>query len=144
MPKEVSAGAIVFRYDGEIKYLFLQYEAGHWDFPRGGIEKREMEKETAKREILEETGISDLTFIDGFREKIFWFYKKDGKTFYKEAIFYLAKTESKEIKLSSEHIAFKWLDFKEAIEQASFDNTKRILKKAQDFLEGSYSLKKYV
>lgn len=137
MPKEISAGAIVFRYDGEIKYLFLRYEAGHWDFPRGGIEKGESEKETAKREILEETGISDLTFVDGFREKISWFYKKDGKTFYKEAIFYLAKTGDSEVTLSREHVAFKWLNFKEAMEQANFDNTKRILKKAQDFLEGS-------
>ena len=135
MPKEVSAGAIVFRDDGEIKYLFLQYEAGHWDFPRGGMEKGETEKETARREILEETGITDIAFIDGFREKTFWFYKKDGKTFYKEAIFYLAKTESSEIKLSPEHVAFKWLNFNEALGQVTFDNTKKILKKAQDFLD---------
>ena len=113
----------------------MQYEAGHWDFPRGGMEKGETEKETARREILEETGITDIAFIDGFREKTFWFYKKEGKTFYKEAIFYLAKTESFEVKISPEHVAFKWLNFNEAIEQVTFDNTRKILKKTQDFLD---------
>jgi 8-oxo-dGTP pyrophosphatase MutT (NUDIX family) len=140
MPKEISVGAIVFRYDKEIKYLFLKYEAGHWDFPRGGVEKGESEKDTAKREIFEETGIVDIEFIDGFREKTFWFYKKEGKTFYKEAIFYLAKTNSEKVKLSSEHVAFKWLSLDEILEQATFSNTKKILQKAHDFLQENQAL----
>lgn len=87
MPKEVSAGAVIFRRDGEIKYLLLQYEMGHWDFPRGAIERGEEEKETVQREVREETNIADLKFMPGFREKISWFYRKEGKTIYKEAIF---------------------------------------------------------
>jgi 8-oxo-dGTP pyrophosphatase MutT (NUDIX family) len=134
MPKEISSGAVIFKRDGEIKYLLLHYESGHWDFPRGGIEAGESEEETAVRETKEETGISDLIFLPGFREKIFWFYKKEGKTIYKEAIFRLAETKTADVKISFEHIGFEWLPYKEALEQLTYDNSKKILEKARDFL----------
>ncbi len=133
MPKETSAGAVVFRRDGEIKYLLLRYESGHWDFPRGAIEIGEKEEETVVREAKEETGIADLIFLPNFREKIFWFYKKDGQTIYKEAIFYLAETKTAEVKLSDEHIDFKWLPYAEAMEQITFPNGKKVLEKANEF-----------
>jgi len=134
MPKEVSAGAVIFRRDGEIKYLLLRYESGHWDFPRGGIELGEKEEETIVREAKEETEITDLIFLPNFREKIFWFYKKDGRTIYKEAIFYLAETKTAEVKLSHEHIDFKWLSYAEAMKQVTFPNGKKVLEKANEFL----------
>ncbi|MBU1146259.1 NUDIX domain-containing protein [Patescibacteria group bacterium] len=134
MPKEISAGAVVFRRDGEIKYLLLRYESGHWDFPRGAIESGEKEEETVRREAKEETGIADLIFLPNFREKIFWFYKKDGRTIYKEAIFYLVETKTEEVKLSDEHIDFKWLSYVQAMEQITFPNGKKVLEKANDFL----------
>lgn len=134
MPKETSSGAVIFKRDGEIKYLLLHYESGHWDFPRGAIELGESEEETAVRETKEETGISDLIFLPGFREKIFWFYKKEGKTIYKEAILRLAETKTEDVKISSEHIGFKWLPYEEAMEQVTFKNSKVILEKVRDFL----------
>ena len=74
-----SIGAIIFNKSKEIKYLVLQYGYGHWDFPRGLIEKNETEKETAIRELFEETHIKNLKFVSGFKEKIHFFYKhKDG------------------------------------------------------------------
>jgi len=134
MPKEISAGAVIFKRNKEIEYLLLRYEAGHWDFPRGGIEKGEEEKETVVREAREETGIGDLIFLPGFREKIFWFYKKEGKTIYKEAIFYLAETKTEDIKISHEHVDSKWLPYGAALEQLTFPNGKKILEKADNFL----------
>jgi bis(5'-nucleosidyl)-tetraphosphatase len=134
MPKEVSAGAVIFKRDGEIKYLLLRYESGHWDFPRGAIEIGEEEKETVMRETKEETEISDLVFLPDFRKKIFWFYKKGGRTIYKEAIFYLAETKTEEVKLSEEHIDFKWLPYTEAMKQITFPNGKKVLEEANEFL----------
>jgi len=112
----------------------LRYEAGHWDFPRGGIEKGEEEKETVVREAREETGIGDLIFLPSFREKIFWFYKKEGKTICKEAIFYLAETKTEDIKISHEHVDFKWLPYEAAREQLTFPSGRKVLEKANNFL----------
>ena len=58
MPKEKSAGAVIFRMEnGEPYYLLLRYYSGHWEFAKGHIEEGESNEETVKREIEEETGI---------------------------------------------------------------------------------------
>jgi bis(5'-nucleosidyl)-tetraphosphatase len=143
MKQEKSAGAVVFRKGKEPSYLLLQYEAKHWDFPKGNIEAGEKDLETVKREVEEETGIKDLEVIDGFKEKLHYFYKLNGELISKEVIFYLAKTDTGEINLSFEHIAFKWLDYEEAMEQLTYKNAKDILKKANEFLKKNKTLDEF-
>lgn len=139
MPKEKSAGAVVFRREGnEIYYLLLHYQPGHWDFPKGHIEAGEREEETVKREIAEETGIKDIVIMEGFREQIKYFFrntydkKKNTSWIFKVVAFYLAETATKGVKISFEHKGFKWLPYKEAMEQLTFKNAKNILTKAHD------------
>lgn len=149
MKRERSAGAIIFRKEGsKIYYLLLHYESGHWDFPKGHVEKGEDERETVKREIKEETGIENIKFLPDFEEKIKYFYRKSydkvlksQKRFgtraplvLKEVGFYLVETFQKKVKISFEHLGFKWLEYKEAIERVTYKNAKEILKKAHEFL----------
>jgi len=130
-----SAGAVVFRREKEeTYYLLLHYQAGHWDFPKGHIEEGESLKQTVVREVAEETGIIDVVFIDGLKERIEYFLKVKGKAVFKVVIFFLAQTKTKEIKLSSEHTAFKWLLYEKALEQLTYKNAKEILRKAHNFL----------
>ena len=57
MLKEKSCGAVIFHKKEElIRYLLLNYAAGHWDFVKGNVEPNETEKETVVRELKEETG----------------------------------------------------------------------------------------
>ena len=135
MKQERSAGAIVFRKEKELKYLLLHYEAGHWDFPKGNIEEGETDIETVKREIQEETGIKDVEILKDFKEKISYYFKFGGDLISKTVVFYLAKTKTKEIKLSFEHIGFIWLPYVKAMEKLTYKNAKEILKKANDFLK---------
>jgi len=135
MKRETSAGAIVFRKDKEIKYLLLQYEAGHWDFPKGHVEENENDVDTVKREVKEETGIKDIQIIDGFKEKISCFFKQNGELISKEVNFYLTKTKTEQIKLSFEHIGFIWLPYDKALKKLTFKNAKEILEKADKFLK---------
>ncbi len=77
MPKEKSAGAIIFRKDNNIPYyLLLHYESGHWGFPKGHIEENENEEGAARREIEEETGIKNIKIIDGFKEYEKYFFRQ--------------------------------------------------------------------
>ncbi|MBI1969440.1 NUDIX domain-containing protein [Candidatus Woesearchaeota archaeon] len=136
MPRETSAGVIIFQNEKQDrKYLLLHYPEGHWDFAKGKIEQGETEEETAKREAAEEAGITQLQFIPGFKEKISWFFRRDGVTIYKEATFFLAMTKQKEVKLSYEHKGFTWLPFEEAAEKVTYKNAKELLKKAEQFLQ---------
>ena len=135
MKKERSSGAIIFRKDNEIKYLLLHYEAKHWDFPKGHIEKGEKDEDTVKREVKEEAGITDIELVKGFKESLHYFYKLKEETISKEVVFYLAKTETENVKLSFEHIGFAWLSYDNAMKKLTFKNAKDILEKANQFLK---------
>lgn len=142
MAQERSFGAVIFRREeNKILYLLLHKNKHEqynelWDFSRGVIEKGEKPEETAKREIKEETGIEKIKLNEGFKEKIKWFYRKDGKTVSKEATYFLGETKVKEIKISKEHDGFKWCEYEEALKLITYKNTKIILEKAERYLNG--------
>lgn len=70
---EKSCGAVLYTEDeGVRKYILITNISGHIGFPKGHIEYGETEKQTALREIYEETGVH-TEIIDGFRE--FYNYK---------------------------------------------------------------------
>lgn len=136
MMNEKSCGAVVFvKNSSEMLYLLLRYEAGHWDFVKGNVEKGETEQQTTVRELREETGIVDAHFLDPFREAIYYFYKRKGLNVRKEVIFFLMETFSTKIELSFEHIGFDWLPYKQAMEKLTFKNARDVLEKANDFLK---------
>jgi 8-oxo-dGTP pyrophosphatase MutT (NUDIX family) len=134
MIEEVSSGVVVFRIEpgsGRRLYLLLHYEEGHWDYPKGHVEKGETELDAARRETEEETGISQLDFVQAFRESMGYFYKRDRKTFHKEVFFFLASTGQGSVKLSKEHAGFEWLGYDEAYARLTFPNAKEMLRKAE-------------
>jgi 8-oxo-dGTP pyrophosphatase MutT (NUDIX family) len=136
MIKEKSAGAIVFKKNGKIRYLFLRkrYKNEYWDLPKGNIEKGEEEEETVRREIDEETGLKDLRFVKGFKEKINYFYKRDKDTVFKEVVFFLAESKNDEVKISPEHSSYEWVSYEEALKRTK-DNTRKVFEKVHLILE---------
>ncbi len=136
MPKEISAGAIIFRKEKDSrKYLLLHYEEGHWDFAKGHIEKGEDENTTVRREVEEETGITQIEFIEGFKEKISYYFRANGQLVYKEVFFYLCETSEEKVVLSNEHIGYEWMEYDPAMKKLTYKNAKEILKKADKFLK---------
>jgi bis(5'-nucleosidyl)-tetraphosphatase len=134
--REKSCGAVVFiKKDDQTKYLLLNYAAGHWDFVKGNVEINETEKETVLRELKEETGITDATFIENFKETIAYFYRRQGLTVHKEVVFFIIETNTEKVELSFEHVGYIWLDYKHAMEKLNFKNAKDVLQKARDFLK---------
>ncbi len=165
MPVERSAGAVIFRKAGrKIYYLLLHYELGHWDYVKGHIEKGEKPIDAVLREAKEETGLADLEIIPGFKHAMRYFFR--GKVtptgakatgtnhvrfasavlvkapkqeiIMKFVTFYLAQSRTAKIKLSYEHIGYKWLSYKEARELLTFENAKEVLDKAHEFLQKSF------
>jgi len=131
-----SAGAVIFNETlGERYYLLLLYDAGHWDFPKGGIEQGESELDAVIREVREETGITDLKLIEGFRQTISYQFKSTEGEINKTVVFYLGNTSTFKVTLSHEHRAYAWLKFEDALEQLTFDTARSVLKVAHRFLE---------
>jgi 8-oxo-dGTP pyrophosphatase MutT (NUDIX family) len=140
MLREKSCGAVVFiKKDNEVKYLLLNYAAGHWDFVKGNVEPNESEKQTVVRELQEETSITGAQFIDSFREAIAYFYRRQGQTIHKEVVFFLMESFTDKVELSFEHVGYVWLDYQHTMEKLTFKNSKDVLQKAQDSLKKKVS-----
>ena len=135
MFREKSCGAIVFVKNVEVNYLLLHYKAGHWDFVKGNVEPSESERDTVIRELREETGIVDAQFIDDFKEKIEYFYRRQGTTIHKEVVFFLIEAHTEKIELSYEHVGYDWLDYQRAMEKLTFKNAKDMLQNTHEFLK---------
>ena len=135
MQYEKSCGGIVFtRNNDEIRYVIIQHLGGHWGFPKGHMEPGEEERTTALREIQEEIGIS-AKLIDGFRvEEQYPLPNKSGTT--KMVVYFLAEYAGQEISHQKEELKAAYLlSYEEAVNQLTFEETKRILAKANAFLE---------
>ncbi len=136
MKQEFSAGIIIFfEHNKKREYLLLHYQSGHWDFPKGHIEKGETKERAALRELKEETGL-EVEIIESFEESLTYFHHlpKTKELSFKTVYFFVGKVEDKTVTLSHEHIGYKWLPFEQALEQLTYNNAKEILQKAEDFL----------
>ena len=135
MIEERSAGVILFNKTEGIQFLILKYPSGHWDFVKGNIEEGEKEKETVKRELFEETGIDSLQIHQEFNEKVEYNYYKKNRKVHKIVSYYLAETDQKEIKLSFEHLDYKWSDYEDLMKLITFENSREILKKGNELIK---------
>lgn len=135
---EKSCGIVLFHSD---EYLLIQHPIksngveGHWDFPKGHVEGSETELETAKRELIEETGIADFRLFKDFKHRIEYNFQKKNELVPKEVIFFLAESNTKDVKLSSEHQNFIWLNFDLAYSKLTYVNAKEVLSAVKTFLE---------
>ena len=126
---ETSCGVVLVNF-GSI--LLLQYPQGHWDFPKGHIEAEDSNhKATAARELAEETGISDIEFIDGFEYRTVYDFRHKGKRIDKQVFWYIAETETMTVKISHEHREHLWLEWESAMSQLTHDESRGILTAAR-------------
>ena len=133
---EISCGALVYCIENQdIKFLLLHYSMGHWDFPKGNKERGETYLETTRREIKEETGISDIVFRDRFEKEITYNYSRQNEKISKKVIYFLAKTKATNVVLSSEHTDFVWEFYENALKRLTYKNAKEILTQEYNFLQ---------
>ena len=71
-----AAGGLVKRTDNKLLFIFRNNK---WDLPKGGVEKKELIIDAAKREVIEETGVVDIIVKKKISETYHIF--KKGKRF---------------------------------------------------------------
>ena len=144
---EKSVGCVVYRkVENETLFLLLQYRSWQWDFPKGHMEKDETEEQTLRREVLEETGISNLAILPNFRESVHYFYtakgnekkerllQKKGIYIFKNAVYFAAQTESDEVKIDFENKAYAWLTLEEVCARLMNDGSKKVINEVAEKL----------
>lgn len=131
---ECSCGALVVRkIRGQYRYLVIKNRRStHWSFPKGHIEDGETLEDTAKREVLEETGVR-INIIPGFKRKSEYMIKnRISKTVY----LFVATTEDTNTVLQKEEVEdYAWLTYMKAMQKLNFENDKKILRDANKFLK---------
>ena len=115
---ETSSGGIVFYVENEkdYKFLLLKHKNGdHWDLPKGHTEEGETLKETALREIIEETGIQkeNLRFIKNLNHKNVYEFQLENFIIQKTVYLFLFESKISKIFLSDEHSDFSWVPFQQ-------------------------------
>ena len=133
MLHEKSCGAIVYRkYHGNTEILLIKHiNSGHWSFPKGHVEGDETEEETAKREIMEETGI-DVNLDTTFREIVSYSPRKDTQ---KIVVYFIGKAKNTDYTPQEEEIAdIRWVEIGRAGQVLSYENDRSIVNKAKNFI----------
>jgi len=126
---------LIFPYkkeNGEYKYaIFLREDMKVWQGICGGGEEGETILETAKRETFEESGISKASkFIQLDTITTMPVIAVTGKFTWGENVFVIKEycfgvdATNIQIKLSDEHLNYKWVNFEEAEKLLKWDSDK--------------------
>ncbi len=137
---ENSAGIILYRLTkSKREYLLLQYhfDSSYWGLCKGRIEQDEDPEQTALREAAEETSYTKIELHPRFREKTSYFYRRDDKYIAKNVLWFCGKVlETHGGKVSFEHTRLIWLPYEQALAKLTYDNDKRMIRDAEEFLKG--------
>ncbi|NLP48950.1 MAG: NUDIX domain-containing protein [Clostridiales bacterium] len=130
---EKSCGAVVYRLiRGRVRFLLIKNKRSmHWGFPKGHVEANETPRQTAIREVFEEVGL-EIDLLPEFESQSEYVIQKKIK---KCVTLFLAKTAQKTTKIQEEEIGdYAWLEYDKALERLRFENDRRILKQAAQYL----------
>lgn len=136
---EVSSGGVIFRRrDEKVEVCLVSVKNGKvWCLPKGIIEKGEDEKETALREVMEETGLTGR-IIDKLGDISYWYYIKEENIRCKKTVhFYLIEFISGDTKDHSWEVdEARWFGIDEAVRILSYKGERDTLNKAREILSG--------
>lgn len=136
MEEAVSSGLIPYRTTrGKREYLVLKSRTRDWEFPKGTVEDEEELQQTAKREVKEETGISGIKIIDGFREDYSYYFEIDNTKIHKTVHLFVGHAFENSVSLSKEHVDYQWRTYDEAKNTLTHSGVKNILTKVHKFLD---------
>ena len=133
MKFEKSCGAIVYiTYGGSLEFLIIKHKNGdHWGFPKGHVEQGESEEETAIREVYEETGIK-IEITSGFIHRM-KYSPKVGTL--KEVVYFIGASRDKVVICQESEIEdFKWLNLRDAIDNVTHENSRKLLREAYFYI----------
>lgn len=132
MREETSYGIIPLQKERLIWRVFLvQHRAGHWSFPKGHPEDGEDSKQTAERELNEETGLVVKRYLSHETLSETYFFNHQGQKIKKTVIYFLAEVEGKVILQEREIAKGAWCAVDEAHGMLTFPEAKKIARGIQ-------------
>jgi 8-oxo-dGTP pyrophosphatase MutT (NUDIX family) len=127
--REPTAGGIVFRHGEKgVEILLIQDAKDRWTIPKGHIEEGETAQQTARREIGEEAGLSQVDIL-GWLGKIHFRYRRIDKLVLMTTQIYLvrAKGDTNAIQKEEWMNGIKWFTFQDALDAIEYEDIGKLM-----------------
>lgn len=129
--RETTSGGIIFRRskkDNSLEILLIQDAKNRWTIPKGHVEEGEEPKQTAEREIQEETGLQTMKVMN-WLGKVNFRYRRGHTLVLMTMHIYLVQGLGDTDKLSGEDWLsdIKWLPAQEAIDKIAYEDIGKLI-----------------
>ena len=128
--REPTAGGVVWRRNsrGGLEILLIQDAKDRWTIPKGHIEEGETAKETAEREIQEETGLQHMTMQNWLGKINFQYRRQQSLVLMTTDIFLVAaKGDTDALKPEEWMRNIKWFSASEAVDSIAYEDIAKII-----------------
>lgn len=128
--REPTAGGIIWRRNqkNKVEILLIQDAKDRWTIPKGHIEDGETAKETAEREIQEETGLKHMSMQDYLGRIKFQYRRQNSLVLMTTDIFLVeAKGDSNALVAEEWMNGIKWFDAMEAVDKIEYDDISKLM-----------------
>jgi ADP-ribose pyrophosphatase YjhB (NUDIX family) len=129
--REPTSGGMVFRRNektNEIEILLIQDAKDRWTIPKGHIEEGETAKETAEREIREETGLQEMTVLNWLGKINFRYRRATSLVLMTTEIFLVqAKGDTNKLQPEDWMNGIRWFTAKQALDKIEYEEIVKII-----------------
>jgi 8-oxo-dGTP pyrophosphatase MutT (NUDIX family) len=133
----ISAGGVVYRkVEDRVFFVLVGRRRGnYWCLPKGRIEENETEVDAARREVFEETGLTDVELGEKIGTICYEFYRKSTDTHFQKFVhFYLMVSLKERLHVGTEFDRAMWFPAMDALHMVSHNKEKEIVAKALEML----------
>lgn len=134
-PTVKAAGGLIVNADHKVLFI---YRRGHWDLPKGKMEKGESKRETAVREVIEETGVQGVTITQKLLTTRHLYRGKSGKRFVKKSHWYLMLADHQDLvpQLEEDIVRAEWMTLDQWRQQPepTYDNIRLVIDRAVEIV----------